>query len=116
MKSKFLLWSSGVAGASSAAWVLLLAILVLRCKFSDRPFPVLAKFSPFRDHLVATDKMLQAFPILALVAMVLMGIAWYRERSFRIMRPAAISTGVGLLISGAVIAFNPGGYLSWFLS
>ena len=60
--------------------------------------------------------MLEAFPILALLALVLLGIAWYRERSFRIVRPAAISTGVGVLISGLAIALNPGEYLSWFLS
>jgi hypothetical protein len=116
MKSKVFVWSSGIAGVLSAAWVLLLTTLVVRCKFSAQPFPVLAKFSPFREHLEATDNMVRAFPILALLAVVLMGIAWYREKSFRSVRPAAVATAVSVLTSGLVIAVNPGGYFSWFLS
>lgn len=116
MKSTFLRWSSAIAAAFSAAWVLLLAALIVRCKLADQPFPVLAKFSPFRGHLVATDWMLEAFPILALLALVLMGIAWYRERSFRAIRPLVITVGVSVLMSLLVIAFNPGGFFSWFLS
>ena len=116
MRSTFLHWSSAVAASFSAAWVLLLAALVVRCKVADQPFPVLAKFSPFRDHLVATDRMFEAFPIFALLALMLMGIAWYRERSFQAIRPLVITVGVSVLVSLLVIAFNPGGYFSWFLS
>ena len=116
MRSKLLLWSCYVTGPLSAAWVLLLALLVIRCKFSQQPFPVLAKFSPFRLHLDATDKLLQLFPLLALMAVVFLGLAWYRERRFCAIRHAAIAVGVSLLTSVYVVAFNPGGYVSWFLS
>ncbi|HTL57928.1 MAG TPA: hypothetical protein VL361_19725 [Candidatus Limnocylindrales bacterium] len=116
MKSKWFVWSSATAGLGSAVWVLLLATLVVRCKRLDQGFPVLAKFSPYRDHLNATSRMLQAFPILALLAIVLIGIAWYREKRFFPVRPAAIVVALSLLLSGLVIALNPGGYVSWFLS
>jgi len=116
MKSKLFLWAGAVAGCFSGGWVVLLAALVVRCKLSDQPFPVLAKLSLFRNHLFATDRMLQAFPILALLAMVLIGIAWYRERSFRAVRPVAIAVGASILVSILAAALNPGGYLSWFLS
>ena len=105
-----------MAACFSGAWVLLLAALVVRCKLSDQPFPVLAKFSPFRDHLLVADRMLQTFPILALLAVVSLCIAWYRERSFRAVRPVSIVVGASILISSLVIGLNPGGYLSWFLS
>jgi hypothetical protein len=116
MKATFLRWSSIVTGFLSAAWVVLLAALVARCLLAEQPFPVLAKFSRFRGHLVATDRMLDAFPLLALLAVAFTGIAWYRERTFRPVRTAAIAVGVSILISILVIAVNPGGYLSWFLS
>jgi len=116
MKPTFLRCSSIVTASVSAAWVLLLAILVVRCRLAEQPFPVLAKFSPFRGHLVATDRMFDAFPILALVALALMGIAWYREQSFRAVRTAAIAVGASILVSTLVMALNPEGYFSWFLS
>ncbi len=116
MKSKFLFWGSAGAACFSWAWLVLLTALVIRCKLSVQPFPVLAKFSPFRNHLVATDRMLQMFPVLALLALALIGIAWYRERSFQAVRPAVIVIGVSILVSILAIALNPGGYLSWFLS
>lgn len=116
MKSKFLLWGSVGAACFSWAWVVLLTALVIRCKLLAQPFPVLAKFSPFRNHLVAADRMLQMFPLLALLALVLLGTAWYRERSFQAVRSAVIAIGVSILVSILAIALNPGGYLSWFLS
>ncbi len=116
MKTSILRWCSFVAATLSATWVLLLAALVIRCKFTDPPFPVLAKFSPFRDHLAATDRMLTAFPVLALLAAVLIGIAWVRERNFRAVRAFIVSDGLCLLASLLVITLNPGGYFSWFLS
>src|SRR5258708_35061176 len=116
MKATFLRWSSIVTASLSAAWVLLVAALVVRCRLAEQLFPVLGKFSPFRGHLVATDRMLDAFPILALLALAFMVIAWYRERSFRAARPAAIAVGASILMSILVIALNPGGYLTWFPS
>jgi hypothetical protein len=116
MKSKFFLWSSGFTACFSCVWVLLLAALVIRCKLSDQPFPVLAKFSPFRENLAATGRMYQVFPVLALLALVLMGLAWYRERSFRFVRPIVIAIGASILVSILAIALNPGGYFSWYLS
>ena len=116
MKSKLFLWSSAIAGLGSALWVLSLAALVVGCKLLDTGFPVLAKFSPYRGLLLTTDRLLQAFPFLALLALALFGIGWYRERSFRTLRPAALAVGLSFLLSALVIAFNPAGYLSWFLS
>lgn len=116
MKSRFLLWSSVVAACFSAVWVLLLGALVVRCKLANQPFPVLAKFSPFKEHLLVTDRMLQAFPMLGLLGLVLISIAWYRERSFRAVRPVTLTLAVSILVSSLVISLNPGGYLSWFLS
>src|SRR5678809_1272957 len=104
MKSKFFLLSGAFTACFSCAWVLLLAALVIRSKLSDQPFPVLAKFSPFRDHLAATGRMYQAFPALAVLALVLMGLAWYCERSFRFVRPAVITIGVSILVSILAIA------------
>ena len=116
MKSTVFLWSSAFTACSSCVWVLLLAALVIRCKLSDQPFPVLAKFSPFRDHLAVTGRMYQAFPVLALLALVLMGLAWYRERSFRFVSPVLITIGASILVSILAICLNPGGYFSWYLS
>ena len=111
MKSTFLRWASALAAALSATWVFLLAALVFRCKFMDQPFPVLAKFSPFREHLVATDRMVTPSPLLAPP-----GIASYRERSFRAIRPIAIMVGISELVPLLAVGLNPGGYISWFLS
>ena len=116
MKSKFFLWSSAFTACFSCTWVLLLGALVIRCKLSDQPFPVLAKFSPFTGHLAATGRMYQSFPVLALLALVLMGLAWYRERNFRSVRPVVIAVGVSILVSILAIALNPGVYFSWYLS
>jgi|SRR5690349_12354728 len=116
MKSKFFLWSSALSACVSCVWVPLLAALVIRCKLSGQAFPVLAKFSTYRDHLSATSRMYEAFPVLALLAVVLMGLAWYRERSFRFVRPAVIAIGVSILVSILLIGLNPGGYFSWYLS
>jgi hypothetical protein len=116
MKSTFFLWSSAFTGCLSCAWVPLLAALVIRSKLPDQPFPVLAKFSPFRDHLAVTGRMYSAFPVLALLALLLMGLAWYGERSFRFVRPAVVTVGVSILVSILEIALNPGGYFSWYLS
>ena len=116
MKTTILRCSSIVTACLSAAWVLLLAALVVLSRLAEQPFPVLAKFSRFRGLLVAIDRMLDAFPILALLALAFMGVAWYRARSFRAVRPVAIAVGVSILVSLLVIALNPGGYLSWFLS
>jgi hypothetical protein len=116
MRSKFFLWSSVFSACFSCVWVLLLAALVIRCKLSDQPFPVLAKFSPFGDHLAATGRMFDAFPALALLALVLSGVAWYQEGSFRFVRPVVMAIGVSILVSILAIVLNPGGYFSWYLS
>ena len=116
MKTTILRWSSVIAAALSATWVILLAALVLRCKSSAQPFPVLAKFSPFHEHLMLTDRWLRLFPLFALVAVVLICAAWYWERSFRSVRAVAIASAVIVLSSLLVILLNPGGYFSWFLS
>src|SRR5438445_12693417 len=68
MKTTILRWSSVIAAALSATWVILLAAVVLRCKLSAQPFPVLAKFSPFHEHLMLTDRWLTLFPVFALLA------------------------------------------------
>lgn len=109
MKLNFLHWSSIIAAWFSAGWVVLLAALVVRCKVADQPFPVLAKFSPFRGHLLAADWMLEGLPILALLAFVLVSISWYHERRFQTIRPLVVTIGVSMSVSLLVIAFNPGG-------
>jgi len=76
----------------------------------------LAKFSPFHEHLMLTDRWLRLFPFLALVAVVLICAAWYWERSFRSVRAVAIASAAIVLLSLLVILLNPGGYFSWFLS
>jgi hypothetical protein len=116
MKTTFLRWSSVTAAALSATWIVLLAALIVRCKSSGQSFPVLAKFSPFRGHLMLTDHLLTLFPVFALLAMGLIGAAWYWERSFRSVRAVAIACAVLVSLSLLVIALNPGGYFSWFLS
>lgn len=116
MKTKLFLWSAAVVSCLSCAWVFLLMALVIRCGISDQPFPVLAKFSPFRAHLVFTDKMLQAFPLLALMAFALVSIGWYRQRAFRPVRSFVAVVAVSILVSVMVAVLNPGGYVSWFLS
>ena len=105
-----------MTGVLSSAWVLMLTALVIRCKLSGQPFPVLAKFSPFHTHLVVTDRMLQLSPVLALLALVLVGIAWWWERRFEPVRPVVLAVGISVLVSSLAIALNPGGYLSWFIS
>jgi hypothetical protein len=116
MKTTILHWSSIATASFSAVWILLLTVLVVRCRLAEQPFPVLAKFSPFRGNLVATDWALNAFPVLVLLGLTLLGKEWFRERSFRAVRPVAIAIGVSVLLSALVIALNPGGYVSWFLS
>src|SRR5690348_6823624 len=97
----------------SAVWVGLLAALVVRCKMSGQPFPVLAKFSPFHNHLVLTDRCLTFFPTFALIAALLLGAAWYLEHNFRPLRTPAAADALLLLLSPLVIFLNPGGYFSW---
>jgi hypothetical protein len=104
------------AAALSAVWIVLHAALVIRCKSSGQPFPVLAKFSPFQDHLMLTDRWLTLFPIFAISAAMLLGVAWYFERSFRSMRFVAIASAALVLLSLLIFVLNPGGYFSWFLS
>src|ERR1043166_4397167 len=116
MKITILRWGSMTAAALSATWVILLAALVVRCESSGKPFPVLAKFSRFHAHLMLTDYLLKFFPVFALLALCLIGAAWYRERSFRPICSAAINCAVLVSMSLVVILFNPGGYFSWFLS
>jgi hypothetical protein len=116
VKSAALFWSSIVAAVFSAAWVLLLAALVARAKLADQTFPVLAKFTPFHTHLVATDRMLQAFPVLAFLALVLAGLAWWRAGGFRAVRAPIFMLAASMTLSLFVIVADPGGYLSWFLS
>ena len=116
MKTTILRWSSVAASALSAVWIVLLAALVVRCKSSGEPFPVLAKFSPFHNHLMLTDHWLTAFPLFALLAALLVGAAWYYERSFRSVRRSVAADAVLVLLSLLVMLINPGGYFSWFLS
>lgn len=116
MRTLFLRWGSVIAAALSATWVGLLAGLVVRCKASGQPFPVLAKFSPFRDHLMLTDRWLTLFPFFAVVAGAFLGIAWFKERNFRSVRVTAWTSAGLILLSVGVIVLNPGGYFSWFLS
>jgi hypothetical protein len=116
MKIPIFGWSSVIAATLSSVWVLALTALVIRCKLADPPFPVLAKFSPFTNHLNFVDRMLRAFPVLALLALVLLGIACLHERSVRTVRGFLIAVVFCVLISLLVIVLNPGGYFSWFLS
>ena len=116
MKTTILRWSSVSAAALSAAWIILISALVVRCKLSGQPFPVLAKFSPFREHLKLTDRCLRMFPVFAFLALALAGAAWYSERTFRSVRTVAIASALIVLLSLLVIVLNPGGCVSWFLS
>ena len=116
MRSRYIVWSSITAACLSSGWVLLLIALVIRCKLSGQPFPVLAKFSPFPIHMVITDRMLSLGPGLTVLAVALVGAAWYRERSFSTVRNALGVVGSSVLVSVLTIAINPGNYLSWFLS
>jgi len=116
MRSRYLLWSSTAAACLSSTWVLLLMALVIRCKLSGQPFPVLAKFSPFPIHVVITDRMLSLGPGLTVLAAALVGAAWYRESSFSTVRNALGIVGSSVLVSILTIAINPGNYVSWFLS
>ena len=43
MKTRILRWSGVTAAALSSVWVVLLAALVVRCKWGVQPFPALAK-------------------------------------------------------------------------
>jgi hypothetical protein len=109
-------WSSATAAALSSAWLFSLAALVVRCKLSG-PFPVLAKFSPFHNHLNLTTSLAYiVFPVFALIAALLVGSAWYFARNFRAVRAAAIVSAALVILSLVVLALNPGDYLSWFLS
>ena len=116
MKTAILLWGSVVAAVLSVTWVILLAALVVRCIAAPQPFPVLAKFSLFHDHLMLVDRFYGLFPIFALLALVLVGGAWHRERSFRPVSGVLTATALLLLFSLVVMVINPGGYFSWFLS
>jgi hypothetical protein len=116
MKTRILRWGSVVSAVLSATWVVLLAALVVRCIATPEPFPVLAKFSPFPDHLKLVDRFLSLFPVFALLALLLAGGTWYWERNFRSIHGVLITTALLLLVSLGVIIINPGGYLSWFLS
>ncbi|HTL16023.1 MAG TPA: hypothetical protein VL793_02245 [Patescibacteria group bacterium] len=116
MKITLLRWSSVTAGALSTVWIALLAALVIRCKLIDQPFPVLAKLSPFHDHLMLVVRWLSLFPVFGLVAALLVGVTWCIERNFRPLRSTALAAGTLLSASPLVIFLNPGGYFSWFLS
>jgi len=116
MKTTIFRWSSVTTAALSAFWVVLLAALVVRCKSIGQPFPVLAKLSPFHDHLMLADRWLTLFPAFAILAAVLLGAAWYFERRFRSVRATAVAIAVCVSLSLLVILVNPGGYFSWFLS
>jgi hypothetical protein len=116
MKTSVLRWVGVTVAALSTAWFILLGALVVRCKWSGDPFPVLAKFSPFREHLMVTDRCFMLYPVLAVGALVALGLAWYRERRFATVRIAALISVVLLLLSVLVVVVNPGGYFSWFLS
>ena len=116
MKITILRWSSVIAATLSTAWIFLLTALVIRCRLAGEPFPALAKLAPFREHLIVTDRMLSLFPILALLAVVLMGLAWYSERDFRSNHKLAIICASLILLSPVFVGLNPGGYFSWFLS
>ena len=109
-------WSSVTAATLSSAWIFSLAALVVRCKLNG-PFPVLAKFSPFHNHLMLTDSLAYlVFPVFALMAALFVGGAWYFERSFRSVRVVAMVSVALVMLSLLVVLVNPGGYLSWFLS
>ncbi|HEY5915703.1 MAG TPA: hypothetical protein VJA21_34385 [Verrucomicrobiae bacterium] len=60
--------------------------------------------------------MLRLFPVFAVLAVLLLGVAWYRERTFSGLRYTVFAVALSLLVSVVMVAFNPGGYLSWFLS
>ena len=116
MKTTILRWGSVLAAVLSATWIVLLAALVVRCVAAPQSFPVLAKFSPFHDHLTLVGRFYGLFPVFALLALVLVGAAWFLERSFRSVRGVIITTALLLLASPVVIFTNPGGYFSWYLS
>ena len=116
MKTSVLRWGSVAAAVLSTTWVVLLSMLVVRCVAAPQPFPVLAKFSPFHDHLTLVGRFYGLFPVFALLALVLVGAACYMERSFRSVRAVLITTTLLLLASPVIIFTNPGGYFSWYLS
>jgi hypothetical protein len=116
MKSTILRWSGVTSAAVSSVWVVLLAALVIRCKWSVQPFPVLAKLSPFHNHLMLTDRWLTLFPAFASMAALLIGAACYCERSIRSVGVITAVSALLVLLSLVVVVLNPGGYFSWFLS
>lgn len=117
MKSSPILRGAALAAAVlSFVWVALLAALVARCLWRSEPFPVLAKFSAFHQHLRLTDHFLTWYPALAVVSLLALGAAWVRAGHFTAVRGTA---GICLTLVGLpllVILTNPGGYFSWLLS
>jgi len=116
MKTTLLRVGSFIASTLSVAWVFLLASLFIRARLSEQPFPVLAKFSQFRDHFLAADRMFTAFPLLALSALLFIGLTYYYERNLRTVRAPMVTFGTSVLLSLSVMVLNPGGCVSWLLS
>lgn len=104
------------SAALSTAWVGLLLALYIRCRLDGPPFPVLAKFSPYPGHLVWVDRGLRWYPVLAVMAFVAWGAAWYGEGRFRAVRGLAGAILLLLVITPLMAGLNPGGLVAWFLS
>ena len=104
------------SAALSAAWVGLLLALHVRCLLDGPPFPVLAKFSPYPEHLAWVDCGLRWYPFLAILALAAWGAAWYGEGRFRAVRGLAGAILLLLVITPLVAGLNPGGLVAWFLS
>ncbi len=114
MKTKILQRIVLLTAVLPAVWVLLLGLLVLRTRDATaRALYPMAKYTPFSIHFTLTQVFFLGFPLLAVASLV--HILWARRR-FREFRPlpAFLILGVSVLLSVAVIAFNPGGRFLWF--
>lgn len=113
---RLLRWSSGLASVLSAVWVPLLLFLILRCKLTGAPIPVLGKFAPFRFHFALTDRMLSVSPFFVVSALILLVTARYVSRNTESVRSTALLLGASVAVSVVFAAGNPGGYFTWLLS
>ena len=100
----------------SAAWIVLLVTLVFRCRAGVHPYPILAKFAPYKFHYHFTESMLRASPVFAGVAILLLLGAKRFSRYDDSNRPACMVLGSCLLAEILVAAGNPAGWFSWLLS
>ena len=114
--SRLLRAASIIASGLSATWTVLLVGLVIRCRATVHPYPVLAKFAPFKFHFHFTEAMLRASPIFAALAVLLLLCARHLSKNDDSNRCAGWVLGASVLAGILVAAGNPAGIFSWLLS